>query len=50
LAVWESDRFDPLQAGSLTYQVGIEDGSYAYKTFRDKADGCVKVVIRTNHS
>jgi threonine dehydrogenase-like Zn-dependent dehydrogenase len=32
----------------ITHRIGLEDGPEAYKTFRDKADGCVKVVIRPN--
>jgi threonine dehydrogenase-like Zn-dependent dehydrogenase len=30
----------------ITHRIGLEDGPEAYKTFRDKKDGCVKVVIR----
>lgn len=30
----------------ITHRVGLEDGPKAYKTFRDKTDGCVKVVIK----
>lgn len=30
----------------ITHRIGLEEGPEAYKTFRDKADGCVKVVIR----
>ena len=30
----------------ITHRIGLEDGPEAYKTFRDKSDGCVKVVIR----
>ncbi len=29
-------------------RIVIEDGPEAYKTFRDKKDGCIKVVIRPN--
>ena len=32
----------------ITHRIGLEEGPDAYKTFRDKADGCVKVVIRPN--
>lgn len=32
----------------ITHRVSLEDGPEAYKTFRDKEDGCVKVVIRPN--
>jgi threonine dehydrogenase-like Zn-dependent dehydrogenase len=30
----------------ITHRIGLEEGPEAYKTFRDKADGCVKVVTR----
>jgi threonine dehydrogenase-like Zn-dependent dehydrogenase len=30
----------------ITHRIGLEEGPDAYKTFRDKTDGCVKVVIR----
>ncbi|NLR97204.1 glutathione-dependent formaldehyde dehydrogenase [Rhizobium sp. P38BS-XIX] len=39
-------RIDP--SFLITHRVGIEDGPQAYETFRDKTDGCVKVVIRPN--
>lgn len=32
----------------ITHRVGLEDGPEAYKTFRDKEDGCIKVVIKPN--
>jgi threonine dehydrogenase-like Zn-dependent dehydrogenase len=37
-------RIDP--SFIITHRIGLEEGPDAYKTFRDKADGCVKVVIR----
>ncbi len=30
----------------VTHRVDLEDGPGMYKTFRDKEDGCVKVVLR----
>lgn len=30
----------------ITHRIGLEDGPEAYKTFRDKKDGCIKVFIR----
>ena len=30
----------------ITHKIRLEDAPAAYKTFRDKQDGCVKVVIR----
>lgn len=32
----------------ITHRIGLEDGPEAYKKFRDKQDGCVKVVINPN--
>jgi threonine dehydrogenase-like Zn-dependent dehydrogenase len=40
------EKIDP--SFLITHRVGLEEGPNAYKTFRDKADGCVKVVIRPN--
>ena len=30
----------------ITHRVGLEDGPEMYKTFRDKHDGCIKVVLK----
>jgi len=30
----------------ITHKLRLEDGPAAYKTFRDKKDGCIKVVLR----
>lgn len=30
----------------ITHRIGLEDGPEAYETFRDKDEGCIKVVIR----
>ena len=40
----EEDEIDP--SFVITHRVGLEDGPEMYKTFRDKQDGCIKVVIR----
>jgi threonine dehydrogenase-like Zn-dependent dehydrogenase len=32
----------------ITHRIGLEESPDAYKTFRDREDGCVKVVIRPN--
>jgi len=32
----------------ITHTIGLEEGPDAYKTFRDKKDGCIKVVIHPN--
>jgi threonine dehydrogenase-like Zn-dependent dehydrogenase len=43
---------DRIQAGEIdpsfviTHQLKLEDGPAAYKTFRDKQDGCIKVVLK----
>ena len=29
----------------ITHKMKLEDGPAAYKTFRDKQDGCIKVVL-----
>ena len=28
------------------FRIGLEEGPEAYKTFRDKKDGCIKVAIK----
>jgi threonine dehydrogenase-like Zn-dependent dehydrogenase len=30
----------------ITHKVSLDDGPRMYKTFRDKEDGCVKVVLK----
>ncbi len=30
----------------ITHRLPLEEGSGAYKTFRDKEDGCIKVVLK----
>jgi threonine dehydrogenase-like Zn-dependent dehydrogenase len=30
----------------ITHTVGLEQGPAMYKTFRDKQDGCIKVVLK----
>ncbi len=32
----------------ITHRVPLQDGPAAYKTFRDKKDGCIKVVLKPN--
>lgn len=39
----EEDEIDPTFV--ITHRCGLEDGPEMYKTFRDKKDGCVKVVL-----
>jgi len=40
----ESGEIDP--SFVITHKLKIEDGPAAYKTFRDKQDGCIKVVLK----
>ena len=42
----EAGRIDP--SFLITHRLGLEEAPAAYKTFRDKQDGCVKVVLRPN--
>jgi threonine dehydrogenase-like Zn-dependent dehydrogenase len=42
----EDGKIDP--SFLITHRIGLEEGPEAYKTFRDKKDGCIKVVIRPN--
>jgi threonine dehydrogenase-like Zn-dependent dehydrogenase len=40
----ENGQIDP--SFVITHRLGLEDGPQAYKTFRDKEDGCIKVVLK----
>jgi threonine dehydrogenase-like Zn-dependent dehydrogenase len=42
----ENGQIDP--SFLITHRAGLEDGPEAYKTFRDKKDRCIKVVLRPN--
>src|SRR5580692_142238 len=44
LQLIEDGKIDP--SFLVTHRIGLEDGPEAYKMFRDKKDGCIKVVIR----
>jgi len=44
MAMIAEGRIDP--SFIITHRIGLEDGPEAYKTFCDKTDGCVKVVIK----
>jgi threonine dehydrogenase-like Zn-dependent dehydrogenase len=44
LQLIEEEKIDP--SFVITHTVGLEDGPEMYKTFRDKQDGCIKVVIK----
>lgn len=49
---WTDDLLRRIEEGQIdpsfvvTHTVGLEDGPAMYRTFRDKEDGCVKVVIK----
>ncbi len=49
---WSGDLLRRIEEGQIdpsfviTHTVGLEDGPAMYRTFRDKQDGCIKVVIR----
>ena len=43
LAMIEEGKIDP--SFVITHRVSLDDAPEAYKTFRDKKDGCIKVVI-----
>ncbi|MBX9931765.1 MAG: glutathione-dependent formaldehyde dehydrogenase [Methylobacterium sp.] len=49
---WTGDLVRRIEEGQIdpsfviTHRVGLEDGPEMYKTFRDKKDGCIKVVIK----
>jgi threonine dehydrogenase-like Zn-dependent dehydrogenase len=49
---WTDDLLRLIQEGKIdpsfviTHTVSLEDGPAMYKTFRDKEDGCVKVVLK----
>ncbi len=46
LEMIESGKIDP--SAIITHTVPIEDAPSMYKTFRDKKDGCIKVVLKPN--
>jgi threonine dehydrogenase-like Zn-dependent dehydrogenase len=49
---WTDDLLRRIEEGQIdpsfviTHRVGLEDGPRLYDTFRDKQDGCIKVVLR----
>jgi threonine dehydrogenase-like Zn-dependent dehydrogenase len=40
----EKGKIDP--SFVITHRASLDDGPNLYKTFRDKKDGCIKVVLR----
>lgn len=49
---YAEDLLNRIQEGEIdpsfviTHTVGMEDGPEMYKKFRDKEDGCIKVVLK----
>jgi len=49
---WTDDLLKRIQDGQIdpsfviTHTVSLEQGPEMYKTFRDKHDGCIKVVLK----
>ena len=49
---WSNDLLRRIEEGQIdpsfviTHTVGLDDGPEMYRTFRDKQDGCIKVVIK----
>ena len=49
---WSGDLLERIQAGQIdpsfvvTHSVGLDDGPEMYRTFREKDDGCIKVVLK----
>ena len=49
---WTDDLLHRIESGQIdpsfviTHTVGLEDGPAMYKTFREKEDGCIKVVLK----
>ena len=49
---WTDDLLRRIEQGQIdpsfviTHTVGLQDGPDMYKTFRDKLDGCIKVVLK----
>jgi threonine dehydrogenase-like Zn-dependent dehydrogenase len=46
LELIEQDKIDPSVV--ITHRAGLEEGPELYKTFRDKKDRCIKVVMKPN--
>ena len=44
LAMIDAGKIDP--SFVITHRKTLEEAQEAYKTFRDKKDGCIKVVLR----
>jgi threonine dehydrogenase-like Zn-dependent dehydrogenase len=42
----ESEEIDP--SFVITHRVALDDAPKMYKTFRDKEDGCIKVVLKAH--
>jgi threonine dehydrogenase-like Zn-dependent dehydrogenase len=44
LKLIEDGKIDP--SFVITHVAGLDEGPELYKTFRDKQDGCIKVVLK----
>jgi threonine dehydrogenase-like Zn-dependent dehydrogenase len=44
LRLIEEGRIDP--SFVITHRLNLDDAAEAYRTFRDKKDGCIKVVLK----
>ena len=48
---WQEDLLSRIEKGEIdpsfviTHRAKLEDGPTMYETFRDKKDGCIKVVM-----
>ena len=42
----EEEKIDPTVV--ITHRCSLEEGPQMYETFRDKKDGCIKVVLTPN--
>ena len=53
---WTDDLLRRIESGQIdpsfvvTHTARLEDGPRMYNTFRNKEDGCIKVVLKTNVS
>jgi threonine dehydrogenase-like Zn-dependent dehydrogenase len=51
---WTDDLLRRIEEGQIdpsfviTHTCALEDGPEMYRTFRDKEDGCIKVVLKPN--
>jgi threonine dehydrogenase-like Zn-dependent dehydrogenase len=46
LKLIEEKKIDP--SFVITHRASLDEGPALYKTFRDKQDGCIKVILKPN--